>query len=677
MIVEMAEVNLTVNGEGVVVPAGTTVLQACEVVGVEIPRFCYHERLRVAGNCRRCLVEVVGSPKPVASCARPVGEGRDVVTTSPLVEKAREGVREFLLRQHPLDCPICDQGGECDLQDQSRIYGSDRSRYRFPKRGVEDKERGPIVKTVRTRCIQCTRCVRFAAEIAGVADLGATGRGTGVEIGTYVKKARTSELSGNLVDICPVGALTAKPTAFRYRSWELEGTEGVDQSDALGSSVQRRQRQGRLQRLLPVTNDDINGAWLSDKGRYRHEGWEQTLTRGNIGGDVVQGRDWSEFRSARLPKRGSSWEQTQQRGERVVGGSVDLERIQWLSEWFRHWFGADLPVRTRSQDAVGVKGGEWQRSVEQVRSADLVLLVGCDPRRESAVFNSILREVFLRGARVRSVGGGSDPTYPLLRLGTGSDALAGLLKGEGVGAESLLQAERPLVIRGSDRDHRSDAVALEGRCRQREQLLASYGARERGWKPLRKLPRFSNAVGQQRRFDAQPIEAAEVSTSVDLQLLVGVSESERERAGWTVDELKTRANLTLVVTNLLEGWELDRGGVRPRPLGLDYRSAAINREGRYQSWSEVTHCGWSQGGERSDLQQQAELTNGEVGHVSSVLGTTAQVGGFRGVPGVLSSSREDAYLEGHPRLQLSKTLRECSRRASERASNWSGFGVQG
>ena len=264
---------LTIDNVEIEVPDGLTVLQACELAGKEIPRFCYHERLSVAGNCRMCLVEVSpGPPKPQASCALPAGDGMEVKTNSPMVKKAREGVMEFLLINHPLDCPICDQGGECDLQDQAMAYGSGHSRFHENKRAVSDKELGPLIKTEMTRCIHCTRCIRFASEVAGVEELGATGRGETMEVGTYVEKALTSELSANIIDLCPVGALTSKPYAFNARPWELTRTETIDALDAVGSNIRIDTRGSEVLRVLPILNEDVNEEWISDKTRYACDG---------------------------------------------------------------------------------------------------------------------------------------------------------------------------------------------------------------------------------------------------------------------------------------------------------------------------------------------------------------------------------------------------------------------
>jgi NADH-quinone oxidoreductase subunit G len=265
-------ITLTVDGTEVEVEEGSTVLQACEAAGKEVPRFCYHERLSIAGNCRMCLVEMERAPKPVASCAMPAGNGMVIKTDTPLVKKAREGVMEFMLINHPLDCPICDQGGECDLQDQAMGYGVADSRYQEEKRAVENKNMGPLISTIMTRCIHCTRCVRFATEVAGVPELGAIGRGESMEITTYLEKSMASELSGNVVDLCPVGALTSLPYAYKARSWELTHTSSIDVMDAMGSHIRVDTRGNEVMRVLPRINDDINEEWISDKTRHHIDG---------------------------------------------------------------------------------------------------------------------------------------------------------------------------------------------------------------------------------------------------------------------------------------------------------------------------------------------------------------------------------------------------------------------
>ena len=309
---------LTIDGIEVEVDDGLTVLQACEIAGVEIPRFCYHERLSIAGNCRMCLVEMERAPKPIASCAMPVGEGMVITTDSETVINARKGVMEFLLINHPLDCPICDQGGECDLQDQSMGFGGDRSRYGDVKRAVVDKDLGPLVSTVMTRCIHCTRCIRFATEIAGVPELGATGRGEHMEVGTYVEKALSSELSGNIIDLCPVGALTSKPYAFNARSWELKKTESIDVMDALGSNIRVDTRGSEVLRIIPRNNDDVNEEWISDKTRFacdglRYQRLDQPFLRKN---GKLKVCSWSEaFKAITKKVKGIDGKKMQQKQE--------------------------------------------------------------------------------------------------------------------------------------------------------------------------------------------------------------------------------------------------------------------------------------------------------------------------------------------------------------------------
>ncbi|KFM23437.1 NADH dehydrogenase [ubiquinone] iron-sulfur protein 1, mitochondrial [Auxenochlorella protothecoides] len=386
-------IEVTVDGKPVKVPKGSNVLQACDAAGVDVPRFCYHQRLSIAGNCRMCLVEVEKSPKPVASCAMPAGPGMNIKTSTPLVKKAREGVMEFLLINHPLDCPICDQGGECDLQDQAMAFGSDRSRFTEVKRAVVDKNLGPLVKTVMTRCIHCTRCVRFAKEVAGVEDLGMTGRGRDSEIGTYVERMLTSELSANVIDLCPVGALTAKPSAFTFRNWELASTESVDVSDALGSAIRVDARGPEVFRVTPRLNDAINQEWISDKARFqvdalRLQRLSQPLVRGAGGG--LEPATWPRALAAAAEGLARA------RGHElrgVAGRLADVESVVALK---------DLLNR------LGLAG---------VDGADSVLLVGTDPRAEAPVLNARLRALALAGVPFASIGAPLDLTFPLLAAG--------------------------------------------------------------------------------------------------------------------------------------------------------------------------------------------------------------------------------------------------------------------
>ena len=375
---------VTVDGIEVEVPNGVSVLQACEAAGKEIPRFCYHERLSVAGNCRMCLVEVEKAPKPIASCAYPVADGMKVFTDSPMVRNGRRGVMEFLLINHPLDCPICDQGGECDLQDQAIAYGMDHSRYEEEKRAVKDKYMGPLVKTIMTRCIQCTRCVRFATEVAGVPELGATNRGENMEIGTYVEKALTTELSGNLIDICPVGALTSRPYAFVSRPWELRKTDSVDVLDATGTNIRIDARSGEVLRILPRTNDDVNEEWMADRGRFSFDGLKRRrLDRPWVRKDgKLKPATWAEAFAAIAARLRAC-------GERigaVAGELVDAEAMVALRDLLAA-LGSTQPrmPRRRCGDRCSRRDFyTFNTGIAGIEEADALLIIGSNPRHRSA-----------------------------------------------------------------------------------------------------------------------------------------------------------------------------------------------------------------------------------------------------------------------------------------------------
>mmetsp|Transcript_41727 Transcript_41727/g.102782 ORF Transcript_41727/g.102782 Transcript_41727/m.102782 type:complete len:718 (-) Transcript_41727:199-2352(-) len=451
-----------VNGVETHVPKGVTVLQACEQAGVDVPRFCYHQRLSIAGNCRMCLVEVEKSPKPVASCAMPVMPNMNIKTTTPLVKKAREGVMEFLLINHPLDCPICDQGGECELQDQSMIFGSDRSRFTEFKRAVEDKELGPLVKTVMTRCIHCTRCVRFATEVAGVQDLGITGRGNQAEVGTYVSKLLSSELSGNVIDLCPVGALTSKPFAFTARPWELRYTESIDVTDGLGSNIRVDTRGTEVMRVVPRLHEGVNEEWISDKARFSYDGLKR------------QRLDKPMMKDANGKLKPATWEQALDRvaaaiaatapGEMkaVAGKLADAESVVALKDLFNR-LGAGNTV------AEGVEGCSadarssylFNSNIVGVEDADLVLLVGSDPRSEAPVLNARLRRANIAGGtHVASVGPHQDLTYPVQSIGLSAKTIEELVSGKHPFVEKMKEAKRPLIIVGASLLRRPDSAGL-------------------------------------------------------------------------------------------------------------------------------------------------------------------------------------------------------------------------
>ncbi|MBP6378793.1 MAG: NADH-quinone oxidoreductase subunit G [Sphingorhabdus sp.] len=432
---------VTVDGQEIEVPAGATVLQACELAGKEIPRFCYHERLSIAGNCRMCLVEVApGPPKPQASCALPATEGQIIKTDSEMVKKAREGVMEFLLINHPLDCPICDQGGECDLQDQSVAYGRGASRYDENKRAVTEKYMGPIVKTVMTRCIQCTRCVRFAEEVAGIEEIGAIGRGENMQITSYLERAVTSELSGNVVDLCPVGALTSKPYAFNARPWELKKTPAIDVMDAVGTNIRLDSRGRAVLRAVPRINEDVNEEWAHDKTRHAVDG----LTHRRLDKPYVRkdgklvAASWQEAFEAIK----ANWS-----GEAAVlaGDQVDCETMfaarELAGSKMLEGRQTGLAYDTSSLSAVN-----FNTTIAGIENADVILLVGSDLRREAPLVNTrIQKAVRKKGAKVFAIGPETDLTYKVEWLG---DDLGALSKAPKALADALKTAERPAIIVG-------------------------------------------------------------------------------------------------------------------------------------------------------------------------------------------------------------------------------------
>jgi len=440
-----------VNGVEVEFEPGMTVLQVAELAGEEIPRFCYHERLSIAGNCRMCLVEVKpGPPKPQASCALPAAENQEIFTNTPMVRKAREGVMEFLLINHPLDCPICDQGGECDLQDQAMGYGRDDSRYDENKRAVEEKEMGPLIKTVMTRCIQCTRCVRFITEVAGVPDIGLISRGEDVEITTYLGKAVGSELSGNVNDLCPVGALTHKPWTFQYRPWELKKTQSIDVMDALGSAIRVDSRGAQVLRALPRLNDDINEEWLSDKSRYAVDGLgRQRLDRPYVrqNGKLLPAT-WAEAFQAVAAKVQAA---APERVGVIAGDLQDAESMKAALDLFGSLGVKNLDCR---QDGVALGSGpreSWlfNSTLAGIEQADVVLIVGANPRTEAPVFNARLRKQWLAGKmRIGVIGENADLTYDYDYLGAGPATLKTLGKSNASFMDALKSAQRPAIIVG-------------------------------------------------------------------------------------------------------------------------------------------------------------------------------------------------------------------------------------
>ncbi len=553
---------LVVDDKEIDVPAEYTLLQACEAAGAEIPRFCFHERLSIAGNCRMCLVELVGSPKPVASCAwgvrdcrpGPKGEPPQVRTRSPMVRKAREGVMEFLLINHPLDCPICDQGGECDLQDQSMAYGINSSRFRENKRAVEDKYLGALVKTSMNRCIQCTRCVRFSAEIAGVPELGATGRGEDMEITTYLEEAMTSELQGNVVDLCPVGALTAKPYAFAARPWELNKTESVDVMDALGSAIRIDTRGREVMRILPRTNDDINEEWISDKTRHvvdglRTQRLDQPYLRQS---GRLRPASWNEAFSAiaqRLvranPKRVGA----------LVGDLAAVEEIFALKDLMTRLGIGNLDCR-QDGSALDPRWGRatylFNATIAGIEAADALLIVGSTPRKEAAVLNARIRKRWRAGNfPIGLIGPKADLTYAYDYLGAGPETLADISRHSF--ADTLRKAARPLFLLGAGAFARRDGAAVASLAAK---AAVELGAVKDGWNGYSVLHGAASRVGA---FDLGFVPAEgglnarqmAASGTLDVVFLLGVDELDIAPGAFAVyigsngDRGATRADVVL------------------------------------------------------------------------------------------------------------------------------------
>jgi NADH-quinone oxidoreductase subunit G len=456
---------LIVDGKEIDVPPEYTLLQACEAAGAEIPRFCFHERLSIAGNCRMCLIEVAGTPKPQASCAMGVkdlppkkdGSLHVLNTKTPMVKKAREGVMEFLLINHPLDCPICDQGGECDLQDQAMAYGVDSSRYKENKRAVEDKYIGPLVKTIMTRCIQCTRCIRFASEIAGVPELGAIGRGEDMEITTYLEQAMTSELQSNVVDLCPVGALTSKPYAFAARPWELDKTQSIDVMDALGSAIRIDSRGREVMRILPRTNDAVNEEWISDKTRHivdglRAQRLDQPYIRTN---GRLRPTSWKEaFAAIAAKMKGTK----PARIGALAGQLAGVEEMFALQALISALGSTNIDARYPGSPLHPKHGRAsylFNSTIAGIDQADAIMLIGANPRREAAVLNARIRKRYLRGNVLLGViGEKADLTYPYNYLGAGSESLVQFVD------HAPADKERPMFIIGQGALNRPDGAAV-------------------------------------------------------------------------------------------------------------------------------------------------------------------------------------------------------------------------
>ncbi|MEK9976036.1 MAG: NADH-quinone oxidoreductase subunit NuoG [Pelagibacteraceae bacterium] len=439
---------VTVDGIEVEVEAGSTVLQACEAAGKEIPRFCYHERLSIAGNCRMCLVEMEKSPKPVASCAMPVMDGQVIKTNTPMVKKAREGVMEFLLINHPLDCPICDQGGECDLQDQAFNYGGGRSRYELNKRSVDQKYMGPLIKTHMNRCIHCTRCVRFSEEVAGVSEIGAINRGENMEITTFLENTIESEMSGNVIDLCPVGALTSKPYSYEARPWELNKVETIDVMDAVGSNIRMDSKGWEVKRVLPRINDEINEEWISDKTRYACDG----LLNNRIDAPYIK-KD-GEFKEVSWKEALNFINQNLENKKTfggLVGQLVDLETSYAFKKLFKNVFNSEL-VDFRQKDILfdtsNTFNFKFNTTISKIDEADFILLVGANPRLEATIISSRIRKAVKSGCKVFSIGDPGDQHYKFKVIGNNISILDDLVFGNISESKLLKEAKNPVIIIG-------------------------------------------------------------------------------------------------------------------------------------------------------------------------------------------------------------------------------------
>ena len=486
---------LKINDKEIEVEEGLTVLQACEVAGVEIPRFCYHERLSIAGNCRMCLVEMEKSPKPIASCAMPATDGMNIKTNTPLVEKARKGVMEFLLVNHPLDCPVCDQGGECDLQDQSMYYGVDKSRFKENKRYVPEKYMGPLIKTQMTRCIHCTRCVRFATEIAGVPEIGAIGRGEDMQITTYLEKAMESELSANVVDLCPVGALTSKPYVFEARPWELKKTETIDVMDAVGSNIRVDTYGWEVKRVLPRNNDDINEEWISDKTRYACDGLKnQRLDTPFVKKDgKLEKITWKEAYDI-LTKKIESVLPDKIAG--ITGDLTDMETMYIVKEFFEKTIKS--PNLDSRADHVYVDNSDrsnyiFNPTLNGIEQSDLVLIIGANPRYEATILNSRIRKSYLsNNLQIFSYGDVGDLTYPYKILPNDTSEIKALINGDNELSKKIILAKKPIVILGQSFFKLKSAQNLFYKLKD---FLKSNGKINEDWNAIGIISNHSSTVG--------------------------------------------------------------------------------------------------------------------------------------------------------------------------------------
>ena len=491
---------ITINNKDYNVSENLTVLQACQEVGIEIPHFCFHQRLSIAGNCRMCLVEMEPSPNPIASCAMPVVDGMKIRTNSPAIKDARKGVMEFLLINHPLDCPICDQGGECDLQDQAMAYGEHYSRYIENKRAVSEKSFGPLIKSAMTRCIHCTRCIRFATEVAGVEEMGATGRGEDMEVGNYVESALTSELSGNMIDLCPVGALTSKPNAFSTRSWELNKSNSIDVMDAVGSNIIVYSKGAEVMRILPKENEEINEEWISDKARFSFDGLKlQRLDRPYIRtSGKLQETSWrnafasieKHFRNTDLLKP--------ENGKKIAAIAGDLaccESMYALKKILKSLKSPHMDCRPNQFKLTNRYRASYifNSTIAGIDNADFCLLIGTNPRREAPIINSRIRKRFLENRMtIANIGPDLDLTYPVKNYGNNPHILSEILSGKHQFTKDLAGSKNPMIILGQGALSHGDGEVILGTARE---IATKYQFVKSGWNGFNVLHIAANTVG--------------------------------------------------------------------------------------------------------------------------------------------------------------------------------------
>jgi NADH-quinone oxidoreductase subunit G len=591
---------LKIDGNEIEVPDHYTLIQACEEAGAEVPRFCFHERLSVAGNCRMCLVEVKGGPpKPQASCAMgvrdirggPNGELPEVFTNTPMVKKAREGVMEFLLINHPLDCPICDQGGECDLQDQAMTFGIDTSRYQEDKRAVEDKYIGPLVKTVMNRCIHCTRCVRFTTEVAGISELGLIGRGEDAEITTYLEQAMTSELQGNVVDLCPVGALTSKPFAFTARPWELNKTESIDVMDALGSAIRVDTRGREVMRVMPRVNEQINEEWISDKSRFIWDGLKtQRLDRPYVRkGGRLQPATWADaFGAIKTAVAGTTGEKI----GAIAGDLATVEEMYALQELVKSLGSENLDCRqdgTALDPSLGRASYLFNPTIQGIEEADALLIIGANPRFEAAVLNARIRKRWRRGGfPIGVIGEAGELRYDYEYLGAGPDTLKDLVDGTHAFAKVLADAKKPLIIIGQGALSRADGAGVLASAAK---LAGAVGAVAEGWNGFAVLHTAAARVGG---LDlgfvpgAKGVDAAEMLSSMDVLFLLGADE---------LDFTKKAAKFVVYIGSHGDQGAHNADVILPAAAYTEKSGTWVNTEGRVQMGN---RAGFAPGDARED-----------------------------------------------------------------------------